>query len=274
MKSGTLTKLALGGLLAASVGGFATNANASLYNLGSSAEHLYVQLAGTTNIVEVPSADWGSFYVGISGGNTYVSTTASLSTDSYNIETAGISNNISTANQASQLVTTSTTVTGLGNSGTNLLPVLNIFGAAAGFTVPSAAPPNAWLTNQISSSSHLSSFLHGSAILSGTSCLLSGSTPSPYTCGAGSPYLLGTTPVSAETFGSSSNTSSVTSQLITSFTAPYDLASTTILDLQTNDLMSTTLTTELQSVPEPLSMSLMAVGLLGLTVVYRRRNRA
>ena len=273
MKSGTLSKLALGGLLAASVGGFATNANASLYNLGSSAEHLYVQVAGTSNLYEVPSTDWGSFYVGILGGNTtYVSTTPA-STDLYNIETAGISNHVNTSAQFSQLVTTSTTVTGLGNSGTTLLPTLYIFGAAAGFTVPYTAPPNALLTNVVSSSSSVGSGLSSAATLSGISCMLNGTnTASPYTCGTSPGNVIGTTASSVENFGN--NSANKTSLLVTSFTAPYDLASTTTLDMQTNDLMSFTLTSELQTVPEPLSMSLMAVGLLGLSIVYRRRSRA
>ena len=271
MKSGTLSKLALGGLLAASVGGFATNANASLYNLGSSQEHLYVQVAGTSNILEVPSTDWNSFYVGISGGNTYESTTAA-STDLYNIDTAGISNHVNTSAQFSQLVTTSTTVTGLGNSGTNLLPTLYIFGAAAGFTVPYTAPPNALLTNVVSSSSSVGSGLSSAATLSGISCMLNGGTGTPYTCGTSPSNVIGTTASSVENFGN--NSANKTSLLVTSFTAPYDLASTTTLDMQTNDLMSFTLTSELQTVPEPLSMSLMAVGLLGLTIVYRRRSRA
>ncbi len=296
MKSGTLSKLALGGLLAVGVGALAPKAHATptpSYNLSPSSEFIYVQVAGTSSSILVPQqATAGSwitpFYVGTLSGSTYIyapgytgsnaiaglaTVKPSGGTDYYEISGTSMYNIVSTGPSVASnydLVSGSTTnVLGLG-SGTSLLPTLSIFTAANGFLTP---PPKAILSNQVSSSSHLGIGLSASATLSSISCMLDNSSPANYTCANPLSVVIGTTPQSTENFGSPQS-SNQTSLLLTSFATPFDLANTTTVDLLPGDNMITTVTTTLQSVPEPFSMSLMAVGLVGLTIVYRRRSRA
>jgi hypothetical protein len=272
MKFQTLSKLLLGGAIAASVGAFATNASATpISNSPLLGNYIDLQI-GSNSILSftVNSAGFivdgsnnvinGPFFIGASGGNTTYSTSSSAGA-LYELSNVTISNSIS----SSTSYTTASTLNLLA-LGATLSDTLNILTGSQGFTTP-GVPPNAILEFGMSPIKIGGGVTTG-AVVTGYGCATQSATKD-----CGSPTT--NTPTGTMTASDiNSNTGVQTQTLVTSLPASYTLGNVASINLNTNDTMDLFVTTQLVSVPEPISISLIGTGLIGLAGVYRRRRQA
>lgn len=230
--------------------------------MGVAAVAFSVGMAGAahaTPIVEY-STNGGSSFTNISltsFGNSYLfaGTFGGLT-----VTTGSIGSNVPGGNQAQLLGD----ALNLANDTVSTQTVLFAF-SDGGFTGP-IAPPNLLLNSHIggtvtaAGTGNLLSFL--SCVTPGanagtTSCLSADSTA------AGKPDI--------RTANSFSNDQYAT---FTSLSGPYGLTELMSVTLSPNAGINYSANSTLSAVPEPMSVALMGVGLLGLTIVYRRRRQA
>ena len=266
MKPGTLSKLMLGGLLAVGVGALAPSAYALPSNQNTLlTNYVNVQIitaSQTGSIVSI--AEGTTYYIGIDPSGTTIFSTSAFTGALFGLDAINVTDGPAFPSTPPSAYSSASALDVTGLSPVTLSDTLNIFTGAAGFNVPSV-PPIALLTNQLSPTSATTS---------------SGDLIKTYGCATDTSVndCLGTgvlTPTSTITDTMISNLQgNSSSALVSSLPTSYTLGNVSSVSLNYKDAVNFTVSTKLQTVPEPFSMSLMAVGLLGLTIVYRRRSRA
>lgn len=133
-----------------------------------------------------------------------------------------------------------------------------------GFTAPTA-PPVLLLNSHIGGT--VSAPVSPSNALSFTTCVTPGASSPTTSCAHGS-----STPAGTPSVTSANAFSSDTFLTFDSLTGPYALTEIMNLTLGSQGSLGFQANSTLATVPEPATMALMMVGLLGLTFVYRRRQ--
>ncbi len=137
--------------------------------------------------------------------------------------------------------------------------------ADGGFTTPTA-PPVLQLDSHVGGSLGADSPAN---LMSFLSCVVPGAPSGGTTsCSGGTSTPAGTPSITAGSFNNDQYAN------FTSLSSPYGITEIMEITLGAGSDLNFAANSTLKVVPEPMSMALMAVGLLGLSLVYRRRRQA